>query len=187
MNILILSPYSERLLPFLKNHTVESTEDKVRNDYITSFDFVISYGYRYILSKEIIDAMPRKIINLHTSYLPFNRGADPNFWANYEGTPSGVTIHYMDEGIDTGDIIVSQKAYFFSDATLASSYDVLQNMIVGLFMMYIDVILCGDVRGVPQKKGGTYHNSKDKEEIFSEIKTRYPTIYDCPLKELRKK
>ena len=46
-----------------------------------SFDFIVSYGYRHILSKNILDLLPNKIINLHISYLPYNRGADPNFWS----------------------------------------------------------------------------------------------------------
>lgn len=44
-------------------------------------------------------------MNLHISYLPWNKGADPNFWSCIDGTPAGVTLHHIDAGVDTGDII----------------------------------------------------------------------------------
>ena len=45
---------------------------------------------------------------MHNSYLPYNRGKNPYFWTFIEEKPYGVTIHKVDEGIDTGEII-SQK------------------------------------------------------------------------------
>ena len=45
------------------------------------------------------------IVNLHKAYLPYNKGAHPNFWSFAENTPSGITIHVIDSGIDTGNII----------------------------------------------------------------------------------
>ena len=64
-------------------------------------DFIISYGYRHILKKDLIEMFPRKIANLHISLLPWNRGADPNLWSFLEDTPKGVTIHYIDCSVDT--------------------------------------------------------------------------------------
>ena len=45
------------------------------------------------------------ILNLHISYLPFNKGTHPNFWSFAENTPSGVTIHKINKKIDSGNII----------------------------------------------------------------------------------
>ena len=67
----------------------------------TGYDFVISFGYRHILKKTIIQSSLAPIINLHISYLPYNRGAHPNFWSFFDNTPKGVSIHLMDEGINT--------------------------------------------------------------------------------------
>ncbi|MCL0081308.1 hypothetical protein M1N64_03665 [Peptococcaceae bacterium] len=50
-----------------------------------------------------MDKFQGRAINLHISFLPWNRGADPNFWSFIENAPVGVSIHYLDEGIDTGD------------------------------------------------------------------------------------
>ena len=72
---------------------------------LSGFDLVVSFGYRYILKGELVANECLPIVNLHISYLPFNRGAHPNFWAFFDSTPTGVTIHLIDEGIDTGDIL----------------------------------------------------------------------------------
>jgi len=64
------------------------TSDPIAIDYVMDLDpdFIISYGYRHIITPDIIDAMSDKvrgdrIINLHISYLPYNRGSDPNLWS----------------------------------------------------------------------------------------------------------
>ena len=44
--------------------------------------------------------MKRPIVNLHISYLPFNRGSHPNYWSFVENTPKGVSIHEIDEQIE---------------------------------------------------------------------------------------
>jgi len=43
--------------------------------------YVVSFNYRHMIGKEILDIMQGRVINLHTSYLPFNRGSSPNFSA----------------------------------------------------------------------------------------------------------
>ena len=53
-------------------------------------------------------------------------GQDPNLWSFIEDTPKGVTIHEIDEGIDTGDIIFQKEIVLNSNETLASSYEKLQ-------------------------------------------------------------
>ena len=69
------------------------------------FDLAVSYTYRYILSSELLEALNNNVINLHNSLLPWNRGADPNLWSIAENTPRGVTLHYMDAGLDKGYVI----------------------------------------------------------------------------------
>ena len=59
----------------------------------------------------MLDQINYRAINLHISYLPWNRGADPNLWSAV-GMPKGVTIHYINDGFDTGDILF-QKAILF--------------------------------------------------------------------------
>ena len=56
------------------------------------------------------------------SYLPFNRGAHSNFWSFIENTPAGVSIHKIDKGIDTGNIIFRKKINFDINLDKFSSF-----------------------------------------------------------------
>jgi methionyl-tRNA formyltransferase len=149
---------------------VHSTLDKITVDYVleNKFNFLISYGYRYVLKKEILDLFPNRAINLHISYLPYNRGSDPNFWSFIDGTPKGVTIHYLDEGVDTGDIIVQKEVVFDSleTETLASSYQKLHTEIQNLFFQNWESIKSQRCSRRPQVGNGTVHKEKDKEALL---------------------
>lgn len=170
--ILFLGPSDSPVFGWLqrKGENIISTEDKITADYLIKdgFNFLISYGYRFILRKEILDLFPNKAINMHISYLPYNRGADPNFWSFIEGTPKGVSIHYLDEGVDTGDIIVQKEVSFdlLEVETLASSYQRLQKEIQNLFFQHWDLIKSQKCNRTPQVDRGTTHRVKDKEHLL---------------------
>ena len=144
--VLFLGPSDSPIYLWLieQGENVFSTTDKFSADYIldNQFNFLISYGYRYILKKDVLDLFPNRAINMHISYLPYNRGADPNFWSFFDGTPKGVSIHYLDEGIDTGDIIIQKEVFFDSldVETLGSSYQKLQIEIQNLFFQHWGLI-----------------------------------------------
>ena len=59
-------------------------------------DLIISFGYKKIINQNILNIVKRPIINLHISYLPYNRGKYPNYWSFVNKTPKGVTIHEID-------------------------------------------------------------------------------------------
>ena len=170
--ILFLGPSDSPVFVWLQKNgeNVFSTVDKITVEYVleNGFNFLISYGYRFILRKEILDLFPNRSINMHISYLPYNRGADPNFWSFIEGTPKGVSIHYLDEGVDTGDVIVQKEVYFDSlnTETLASSYQKLQVEIQNLFFQYWDLIKSHKCNRTPQVGIGTTHIVKDKEHLL---------------------
>ena len=83
---------------------------------IEGYDIVLGFGYTHMLKGDVLKNDSCPIVNLHTSYLPFNRGTHPNFWSFYDGTPSGVTIHLINEGvekgIDTGDVLFQSHVKF---------------------------------------------------------------------------
>jgi methionyl-tRNA formyltransferase len=128
-------------------------------------DFIVSYGYRHIIKKDVLLRYTDRAINLHIAYLPWNRGADPNFWSFVEGTPKGVTIHYLDEGIDTGDIIAQKQVTFSESDTLRTSYDKLQEEIQALFKDNWASIRTGECSRKKQEGKGTFHRLKDKERL----------------------
>ena len=72
-------------------------------------DIGISILFGYILFDKFINIFPKGIINLHPSYLPYNRGVYPNVWSIIEKTQAGISLHYINAGIDTGDIISQSK------------------------------------------------------------------------------
>jgi methionyl-tRNA formyltransferase len=168
--ILFLGPEDSPLITWLREEgeQVIQTADKLSAEDVAEqgYSFLVSYGYRHILRKDILDVFPGRAINLHISYLPWNRGADPNFWSFIEDTPKGVTIHYLDEGVNTGDIIVQEKMEFDSDReTLATSYEKLQTAIQELFRKNWQNIKSGNCRRQKQVGKGSTHKVKDKTSL----------------------
>lgn len=158
---------------------VRITEEFLNNNV---YKLIISYGYRYIIKKEIIDKYRGKIINLHISYLPWNRGVDPNIWSFIENTPKGVTIHLIDEGIDTGEIIFQKKLEFNKNVeTLRSSYEILQEEIQLLFKENWQKIKSFDFVSKKQIEKGSLHYKKDLEKIKSSIED---FNWDIPVSKL---
>mgnify|MGYP001604517659 CR=1 FL=1 len=133
-------------------------EDKVTTDDVkkVSPDFIISYNYKYIISKEIIDCVRGKAVNLHISLLPWNRGSHPNVWSFLGDTPKGVTIHYINDGIGTGDVILQKEVFIDENKeTLKSSYEILHREIQSLFKENWDKIKNGEIVSQKQMGGGT--------------------------------
>ena len=134
--------------------------------YFQNFDLIISFGYRYIIPKDIISESPL-IINLHISMLPYNRGRHPGFWSHYDSTPSGVTIHLIDEGIDTGDYLYQIPVTIDpQNHTFREAHQILLNEIEGLFISNSDDILSGNFQLRKYTHSGTYHNSYDLPANF---------------------
>ena len=136
-----------------KNLIVSEHKNKLLSiNLIKKYDLILSYGYRKIVKKNIIKNLKRPIINLHISYLPYNRGADPNFWSFKNKTPKGVTIHEVDAGIDTGDIIFRKKIKFLinKDTSLKHTYFILRNEIEKLFKKNYNKIISGKYSKIKQ-------------------------------------
>ena len=129
-----------------------------------NIEFIVSYNYRFIIKSDVIKLLPHKIINLHISYLPYNKGASPNIWSFIEETPCGVTIHEIDSGIDTGDILVQEEIkYDFKIETLASSYKKSNEKIQSLFIENWEDLKNNRIKPKKQMGIGTFHLSKDLE------------------------
>jgi len=129
-------------------------------------DIGISVLFNYIFKKEIIDLFPEGIINVHPAYLPYNRGQYPNVWSLIEETPSGVTLHYIDEGIDTGKIIAKETVVVEAVDTGLTLYSKLEQKSVELFKKTWPLIKAGNVSTMEQERDqGTYHRTSDVQKI----------------------
>jgi len=173
MKVLFLSSNSEvtmELLSWLaKREEVVEYSRRLTPEVLERIapDLIISYNYRYIISPAVLNMFDhRKLINLHISLLPWNRGAHPNVWSFVEDTPKGVTIHLIDEGIDTGDILLQREVHIDEKAhTLRSSYELLHEEIQKLFRENWERLRTGSVSPKPQVGKGSFHTKKDFERI----------------------
>ncbi|MEK4484806.1 formyltransferase family protein [Psychrobacillus sp. FSL H8-0484] len=179
MKILFLGPYKDNIQEFLLSYgdSVVNIIDKIQPEEVLKedFEFIVSYGYRYIIPINLVDYYKDRIINLHISYLPWNKGADPNLWSVIEDTPKGVTVHYIDKGLDTGDIIAQKKIVFESYETLFSSYQKLTFEIEKLFIQVWPLIRQGKNTRTKQVGKGSYHRLKDKEDYAYLLKDGWNT------------
>jgi methionyl-tRNA formyltransferase len=185
MKILLLGPARPELENYLKSlgDEVIRIEEKITADCngISEADFLVSYGYRHILKSDVLNKFKNKAINLHISFLPWNKGADPNLWSFLEDTPKGVTIHYIDSGIDTGDILAQREVRFSLETdTLRSTYNRLSEEIMALFKETWPNIREGKIRAFPQQGKGSYHRSADKF-IFEHLLS---LGWDTPISQL---
>lgn len=130
-------------------------------------DLGVSVQYRRILPETEIRRYPRGVVNLHTGYLPFNRGAMPNVWPIIDHTPAGVTLHYLNAGVDTGPIVDRRKVDVLPTDTGETLYRRLEAAAFDLFVdawprMVRPVPPCGVYQ---DPLIGTTHRSHDVRDI----------------------
>jgi len=123
----------------------------------------VLFGYR--LAPAVIGLFPRGCFNLHPALLPFNRGADPNVWAIVEGSPAGTTLHWMDEGIDTGPIVAQREVPVASTDTAATLYRRLEDESLALLAEAWPLVASGRAPRTPQPAGGSTHRRADLQRI----------------------
>lgn len=122
--------------------------------------------FGYILKKEIIDLFPAGCVNLHHSYLPLGRGKYPQVWALHEGSPYGVSIHYIDERIDSGPVIAQRRLEIRETDIAGTLYERALREVVRLFKDTWPKLKKGNIRVVAQNEDeGTYHRAKDVERL----------------------
>lgn len=166
MKILFLGPYDSEFITWIKSQEKEViiSDKKINLNFVkgNKIDFIICYKYRYIIHKDLIFYLNNKIINLHISFLPWNRGADPNIWSFIDNTPKGVSIHLINEGLDKGDILVQKEVFFdLNNETLRSSYDKLNQIIKELLKKNWNDIKSNRIKSKKQKGKGSYHKISD--------------------------
>ncbi len=152
-----------------------------------SIELIVSYTYRHIIKKDIIDLVHGNIVNLHISYLPWNRGANPNQWSFIDNTPKGVTIHYINAGIDSGDILAQEIVPMSEDITLRESYTLLNVRIKELFKSIYNQY--HNWQGMRKKAlgEGSYHSMADFQSYESLIGSNYDITVNEFCKRVKRK
>jgi methionyl-tRNA formyltransferase len=102
---------------------VERIETNPTAEYLGHFDLAVSWFWPHILTPEQIAAPKHGALNSHIGLLPAGRGACPNVWSIVWNEPSGVTIHWINTGVDTGPIIFQRDVDRFATDTGETLYD----------------------------------------------------------------
>lgn len=138
------------------------TNDVIQHVINISPDIILSLYYRKIFPKIIIDIPKLGCINIHPGALPNYRGPVPTAWAIANGeTKFGITMHYMDEQIDTGNILVQELYNIGEDETGFELYTRAMKLGFNLFKNNFHKIITGAIKSVPQIGIGSYYGKKD--------------------------
>lgn len=191
MNILLAGKYftgseplNQNIINFLKKKEVKFiiSEDSFDLSFLLKekINLIINSGYGPIIKNDILKYFKNKIINMHNSCLPSGRGIYPNLWSIFCKYQSGITLCYLDEGIDTGNIIIQKKINFNNDnITLKESWDILQNELSNLLIEKWDYIInpkkLYDQNKMEGKK--SYHNRKYSEELVKILPNKWKTTH----------
>lgn len=131
-------------------HTDLTATDGLERFGSCQVDLGLLAWWPYLLRAPAIALARAGFLNFHPSLLPFGRGKDPNFWALREGTPYGVTIHFVDEGVDSGPIAFQRELPVTWEDDGGSLYRRALTEIVQLFREHLPTILSGEIPRQPQ-------------------------------------
>lgn len=125
-------------------------------------DYIIGVHFPYIIPQEILDVPRRGVLNLHPAFLPYNRGWHTPTWSILEGTPIGATLHFMDAGVDTGDVVDQAELEVSPGDTANILYARLKQLEIELFKKAWPRLADGDFQRQPQDAAaGTFHKRSD--------------------------
>lgn len=124
-------------------------------------DVAVVMAYGQILPRAVLDTPGLGCLNLHASLLPRHRGAAPIQAAILAGdTESGITVMYMDEGLDTGDILLTEKLTLSPDETGGTLHDRLAELAPTALRRALELLAAGSAPRVPQNPGEVTHTGK---------------------------
>lgn len=141
--------WQRSLIKFCYNNNLEirkfvkiKSEDSISYLKELELDFIFSLQYDQIINKEVINTAKYGAINLHLAPLPKYRGVAPIGHALLNGEKKfGVTLHYMDPGVDTGDIIAQNFFDITSIKNARELYELSVEKAINLFKNELDNIL----------------------------------------------
>ena len=114
-------------------------------------DLIVIMAYGQILPRSVLDIPPIACLNLHASLLPRHRGAAPIQAAIVAGdTETGITVMYVDEGLDTGDILLQKKLPILPHETGGSLHDRLAQLAPEALLGALDLLADGAAPRIPQ-------------------------------------
>ncbi len=149
-------------------------------------EIIVVVAYGRILPAQILRLPSHGCINVHASLLPKYRGAAPIQWAIINGEKkTGITTMLMDEGLDTGNILLQEETEISSDDNAETLGNKLAEIGASLLIRTIKGIRSGYIKPIPQKgtpgyapplkkEDGRLNWSKTATEIFNFVRGMYP-------------
>ena len=153
-----LKKNEKSLSSLCKKHKIDFynyEEDLIKSIINTNkIDLIVVYSMSHLLNEDIYKLPKYGTINLHTSYLPKYRGPFPEFWQYYfKDLEVGATVHYIDKGEDTGDIICQSKSTINLGTTSKELFDLIEgNLGVKLLVNAIELIRNNSSKRIKQPK-----------------------------------
>ncbi len=142
------------------------------NSFLTEIEkiapnLIICAYYPRIFPPRLIEIPPLGCINVHPGLLPEYRGTFPTPWCILNNEKEiGITIHFMDENIDTGDILVQRSHAIGPDETGHELYRRSMRLCADLLIESFDQILRKEITARPQRPGGSYYNFIDRQYMI---------------------
>jgi len=157
-----------------KNIPIINLENALEYDV----DFIFSIQFNQILKKDILELPKRGAINLHMAPLPEYRGSNQfSFAIINQEKEFGTTLHYMNEGVDSGDIIAQKRFGIPDDITVKDLYKMTEDASFDLFKETIDSILELNIESISQDKlvdgEKTYFYKRSDIDKVKEIKPNW--------------
>jgi methionyl-tRNA formyltransferase len=139
-------------------------------------DVIVVVAFGQILPKEILEMTPFGCINVHASLLPKYRGAAPIQWSILEGeSVTGVTTMQMDEGLDTGDMILKTEVPIEAEETGESLHDKLAQAGAALCVETLEELKKGNIQAEKQGESPTIY-AKMLDKKMGNIDWNMPAI-----------
>jgi dTDP-4-amino-4,6-dideoxyglucose formyltransferase len=126
----------------------------------------ISALFGHILPYSMLEGISCEIINLHPSLLPFGRGADPIPWAIINKQKQGVTIHKIDSGLDTGEIVSQRELLIELNLDAGRIYELATDLLFSELKSIFNSWVAGELKGIKQLEPNVIvHKSNDLESL----------------------
>jgi len=125
-------------------------------------DYILCIHFPYIIPAEVLSIPRIGVLNLHPAFLPFNRGWHTPSWAILTGSPIGGTLHFMDEDIDTGDIVHQKEVEVLPTDTANSLYKRILETEYQVFKEALPSLIHRSYKRISQKNmKGSIHKKED--------------------------
>ena len=153
-------------IPVYQPTRIKTNENMINIIRSLEPDFIIVVAFGQLLSKEILDIPKYGCINLHASLLPKFRGAAPINWAIINGEKeSGNTTMLINEGLDTGDMLLSQKFPITEEMNAGNLHDILMKNGSALLLDTINGIVNGNIVPIKQSNDESSYASMLNKEL----------------------